>query len=197
MAADAEIVVGGGNASAQVDFRIIIPEILIFGVGDLGATVTEVTWTTAPTAGPWTTTPDGTGGSAFANPLGGTTPTASFTNGGTCSYAGETCAVSGDTASIPVFLFSNSGRDVEITAATPDFTGTAPNTDTIVTTDITTAEDNSNLINPGLNGTETVAAAAAVINRVDRWTFQYVPSTTTSVTADTYSTSAEYTVSSP
>ncbi len=206
--ADADIAVQAAGvtatAEASVDFCVIIPEILIFGVGETGDTISKIEWDVSPSGVLADTNNQtyGTGGApvAITNPDPfGTTPTTSVTAG----VAGS--STSGAAATLPVFLFSNTGGDVTITSTVVggNAGASALEHDTIVTATIPTSEivatDGGSIAHPTADfTTDTVITGGAVINLTDTWTYTYtrVAGSTTPV-AGTYEARVTYVASQP
>ncbi|MFV0477888.1 MAG: hypothetical protein ACK5ME_08645 [Parahaliea sp.] len=187
--ADADIAVQPAGtateATTHVDLRVIVPELLIFGVGPVGDTISQITWTVGNAAGATTGNNQTYSGAAgpFTLPAPFTTAaTAAITNGGTGS------SVAGATANLPVFLFSNNGSDVTITstvaggtgAGTPDaLDASGTSTATIPIADFTVSET-GNIVQPDIAGgssqTADTAATSGIVNEGGTWTYSYTPS---------------------
>lgn len=202
--ADADIAVQPAGtateATTNVDICVIVPEILIFGVGENSDVISKVLWTF--------NSADGTavgnnqtyaGGAApFTDPAPlGATPVASVTTGAAGS------SVVGRTATLPVYLFSNNGTDVSITSAVSGGTGagtanaldhsTLTNTIPITEFAFTEAGD---ITHPGPGSTEDTAVDAnGIVNVADTWTYEYEP--TSIPAAGTYEARITYTAAQP
>lgn len=205
--ADADISVQpSGNpmqATANVDLSVVVPQLLIFGVGAVGTTIADVQWTIDNAAGAGIG--DDQTYSGAAAPFTAPAPyaagaTAAVTNGGTGA------SVSGNQADLPVFLFSNSGSDVTITIGVeggPAGGGTVNALDhdsvpatTIPISDFTSGGGGS-INHPALADGTSVATAhsGGIVNAADTWTYAYTPSTVPA--AGTYEARVTYVASTP
>ena len=206
--ADADIAVqaagtGGAEATANVDLRVVVPEILIFGVGAVGDTIAQVQWTIDNAAGVGTgdnQTYSGTPGPFVSPAPFDSAATAAVTNGGTGSSA------TNNQASLPVFLFSNNGQDVTINTtvaggAAGAGTADALDNQTVAGTSIPIAQflggDGGVITQPALNsaGSATASPTAGIVNLSDTWTYEYTPASIP--TAGTYAARVTYVVSTP
>lgn len=201
--ADADISVqlpgNAAEATANVDIRVVVPEILIFGVGDVGNTVALLEWTAGSSQLP--VVPAGsnnvtyTGAAApFAAPAPfATVPTVAISNDG------GTGSVATNVATLPVFLFSNNGTAVTIT--TDSVGGGSDELDdgagnTIPISDFTGGQVGSILHPPLETGMSAdTAATAGIVNLAGSWTYTYTP--TVSPTAGSYNARITYIASQP
>ena len=117
--ADADIAVQPSGtalaATANVDISVVVPQVLIFGVGAVGDSIAQLQWTVNDAAGVSAGNNQSYSGAAapFTSPapLSNSATAAIVANGGTGASAAT------NQASLPVFLFSNSGGDVTITTS--------------------------------------------------------------------------------
>lgn len=207
--ADADIAIGTGSLSttANVDFCVIVPQVLIFGVGPVGDTIAKIEWTlSVDSANPATAfagaTYNGTSTPEFTDPLPfSTTPSTMITDGGNGS------SVNGATATLPVYIFSNAG-DVNITSVaagsdgtgTVDFLDNSTSSTTVPMSEIAVAASAGSPAHPGATAvtTTTVATTAAtngVVNTDGTWEYTYTPATIPA--AGTYEGRITYTAVSP
>lgn len=201
--ADADIAVQTNGTATQattnVDLCVVVPEILIFGVGAVGTTIAKLKWTaqTATTTVGNDQTYTGAVG-AFTAPAPFTTlPTASIVSGG--GATGSSAAT--NVATLPVFLFSNEGSDVTITtttkgdATTPDALAGA-GTDTIAISEFSSGETGS-IIHPDLTSSSTADTAhtSGIVNLAGSWTYTYAP--TSIPKAGTYEARVTYVAAQP
>lgn len=204
--ADADISVQpvgtAAEATANVDICVVIPEILIFGVGPVGDTVSKIKWTVGSadgyTDGNNQTYTDGLPAFTAPAPF-GTTPVADITDGG----AGSSAA--GAVATLPVFLFSNDGTDVTISSTVSGGNGGGGTADvlqstagdTIPISDFTSG--GASILHPAFEsgGTQTAdtPATAGVVNLNDTWTYEYSP--TAIPVAGTYEARITYVAAQP
>lgn len=205
--ADADIAVQPAGtamaATANVDLSVVVPQILVFGVGAAGDDIASLQWTV-----------DNAGGAAPGNnqsyagpvpftappPAGSSATAAVLANGGIGSGA------SGNEATLPVFLFSNSDSDVSIsTTVSGGSTGggsvNALDNDTVTGATIPISDflagDGGQITQPPLDGTgaATTSPVGGVVNLTDTWTYTFSP--TTSPAAGTYRARVTYAVSTP
>jgi len=206
--ADADIAVQPSGtaleATTNVDLCVVVPRVLIFGVGDVADDVAKLRWTIDNAAG----VAVGNNQSYSGTP-GTFTPPAPFNTAAVAEVVSGGGAGSGATANVaelPVFLFSNSGADVEITTtvsggATGGGTVDALDHDTVAATTIPiasfTAGDGGVIAQPALanNQVATTAHTAGIVNLADTWTYEYTPATIP--TAGTYEARVTYVAATP
>lgn len=205
--ADADISVQAagtaGSATANVDIRVVVPDILIFGVGASGNNVAKLQWTLNNTAGAATgNNQTYTGASApFASP-------SPFTGAATASVVsdgGAGSSAAGNQANLPVFLFSNNGSDVTITTtvsggATGGGTADALDHQTLSNTipiSSFTSGDGGSISHPTLstNATADTTHTSGIVNLADTWTYQYTPASIP--LAGTYEARVSYVAAQP
>lgn len=205
--ADADISVqpfgGTTEATANVDICIVVPEILIFGVGETGDTISKIRWEIATASGATTgnnQTYAGAAGAFTAPDPFSTAVTSTVPVGG-----GAAGTVSGGpTVTLPVFLFSNGG-DVTITATVgggnigggaADVLESAAGNTPIPIAEIVSGQA-GNIIHPALaTGTAaTTVATDGVVNLDDEWTYTYTPVTIPA--AGTYEARITYVATQP
>ena len=188
--ADADIAnqTGGAATSAitHVDLCVVVPEILIFGVGATGDGIAKLQWTSlsgAPVADTNDQTYAGSAG-AFASPNPfGTDPTASITSNG----GGGTVAT--NIATLPVFLFSNNATDINLVASVSggtagggvanvlELNGAVGTTIPIADFTIGQAAGTGPVITqPALTGAAQNIVNAGIFNSSGDWTYEYNPS---------------------
>ena len=193
------------SATTNVDLRVVIPEILIFGLGPVGTTVSQVTWTVnaAATASTGNNQTYSGASAPFTAPAPyNTAATAAIVNGGTGASAAT------NTATLPVFLFSNNGSDVTITASVSGGVGGGGTADelthptlsnTIPISDFTAGQTGSILhpdISQGTGETADTAETDGIVNLAGSWTYAYTPSTPLAP-AGTYSGRVTYVAAQP
>lgn len=206
--ADADIAVQpvgtATEATTNVDICVIVPEILIFGVGDVGDAIAKLSWTVASADGA------GVGNNqTYSGARGAFTAPAPFDTAVTAavvSDGGPGSSATLATANLPVFLFSNNGTDVTITSSTsggPTGGGTADALDnadvagqTIPIADFTQA-DGGSISHPPLatGSTADTAHTGGIVNLADTWSYTYAPSTIP--VAGTYEARITYTAAQP
>jgi len=191
--ADADIAVQPSGtaleATTNVDLCVVVPRVLIFGVGDVADDVAKLRWTIDNAAG----VAVGNNQSYSGTP-GTFTPPAPFNTAAVAEVVSGGGAGSGATANVaelPVFLFSNSGADVEITTTV---SGGATGGGTIASF---TAGDGGVIAQPALanNQVATTAHTAGIVNLADTWTYEYTPATIP--TAGTYEARVTYVAATP
>jgi hypothetical protein len=206
--ADADIAVQPSGtaleATANVDISVVVPQVLIFGVGAVGDSIAQLQWTVDNAAGVGVGDNQSYSGATapFTSPapLSNTATAAIVANGGTGASAAT------NQANLPVFLFSNSGGNVTITtlvAGGATGTGTTDALDhqttaaTIPISDFT-GDDGGVINQPTLsNGStaDTLANGAGIVNLADTWSYSYTPSTAPS--AGTYEARITYVAATP
>ncbi|MEM6708842.1 MAG: hypothetical protein AAF648_08665 [Pseudomonadota bacterium] len=206
--ADADIAVQpagtGLAATANVDLRVVVPEILIFGVGAVGDAIAELQWTldnaAAVAAGNNQTYSGASAPFTAPAPLANTATAAVVANGGTGATA------LGNQAELPVFLFSNAGTDVTITTtvgggATGAGTVDALDNSTVAGATIPIASftggDGGGILQPALSSTASAATAnvGGIVNLTDTWTYSYSPASIPP--AGTYQARVTYVAATP
>ena len=204
--ADADIAVqtsGTLQTTVNVDLSVEVPQILIFGVGATGTTVAALEWTVDNAAGAPignnTTYTGGVGPFTAPAPLSTTADAAVASGGGTGASA------TGNQATLPVFLFSNSGDDITITTSVAGgatgggTTNALDHTTDAVTIPISdfTGGDGGNISQPTLTNaaSSTITAGGSVVNLNDAWTYSYTPSSTP--TSGTYEARVTYVAAIP
>jgi hypothetical protein len=204
--ADADISVqtsGASEATANVDISVVVPQVLIFGVGAVGDDIAQLQWTVDNAAGVGVGDNQSYSGAPapFTSPapLSNTATAAVVANGGTGASA------AGNQADLPVFLFSNSGSDVTITTyveggatggGTTDALDHQTTAATIPISDFT-GGDGGVINQPTLSNTssDTTAHTGGIVNLADTWTYSYTPSTAPS--AGTYEARITYVAATP
>ena len=191
------------QATANVDLCVEVPQLLIFGVGATGDNVAKLKWTMDNAAGV------GTGNnqtySGAVGPFTSPAPMATSATASVESNGGTGASAATNQATLPVFLFSNSGSDVTITTSVSGGAtggGTADALDhqttaaTIPISDFT-AGDGGTISQPTLSSTSTstVTAGGAIVNLADSWTYSYSP--TVVPTAGTYEARVTYVAATP
>jgi len=191
------------EATANVDLSVVVPQILIFGVGANGDSIAQLQWTIDNAAGAAVGNNQSYAGAAapFAAPAPfSTTATAAVVaNGGAGSSA------TGNQADLPVYVFSNSGSDVTITTAvsggaTGGGTVDALDHQTLALTipiSSFTGGDGGVISHPALTSTSSAVTAhtAGVVNLADTWTYSYTPASVPA--AGTYEARVSYVASTP
>lgn len=155
------------QATANVDLVVNVPDILTFGVGDVGAAVAELTWNTVGGVGNGNDqTYNATGAPASSEQV-------SISNGG----VGSTAVT--NVATLPVFLYSNKGTNVTIAAAVLGADGTSDAldhttlTDTIPMTDFALGQTGANITHPTSASSTVVSPVSGIVDLTDAWTYEY------------------------
>jgi hypothetical protein len=181
--ADADIALQTGGvateATAHVDISVVVPEILIFGVGETGDPVTKLKWTSAISAAAAQVDVNNQTFSGQASDF-ISEPVVTIENGGTGS------STANNVATLPVFLFSNSGNDVTISfsmAGGATGGGTAnvlesASGGTIPVTDFSVASGAGAILHPAGSGVASASANQGVISATDTWSYTYTPTVT-------------------
>jgi len=192
------------EATANVDLSVVVPQLLIFGVGAVGTSIAQLQWTVDNAASAAIGNNQDYSGAAapFTSPAPfSTTATAAVVaNGGAGSSA------TGNQADLPVFLFSNSGSDVTITTAvsggaTGGGTVDALDHQTLPATTIPissfTGGDLGVISHPALSTTSSAITAhtGGIVNLADTWTYSYTPASVPA--AGTYEARVSYVASTP
>lgn len=207
--ADADIAVQPSGtateATANVDICVVVPEILIFGVGAIGTSIAKVIWTYAPASGT-----SGQNNVSYTDGLPPFTAPAPFTSALISSLTNGGTGATGTgltTATLPVYLFSNNGTDVTITV--DDISGgtggggTADALDpvtngagTIPISDFASG-DGGSISHPSLTtgSTADTSETNGIVNLADTWTYAYTPGATP--VAGTYDARITYIAAQP
>jgi len=192
------------EATTNVDLCVVVPRVLIFGVGAVADDVAKLRWTIDNAAGVAVGNNQSYSGApgTFAPPAPlGATAIAEVVSGGPDVNTAD------NIAELPVFLFSNSGADVVITTTVSGGTagsGTvdALDHDTLPATTIPitlfTAGDGGVITQPTLanNQVATTAHAAGIVNLADVWTYEYNPAATPPA-GGTYEARVTYVAATP
>jgi hypothetical protein len=169
--AESTLTAGAGDASARLNFSVVIPRILFLGVGTMTTTPARATNATVDTVAFTYTNPALVGTGAAPN---------TTTNG-----------------TVAVSLFGNNGQ-VTLSVTNPaNLLGSAGNTVTIPFTSITAATSAATLPVPAFGGTsvQPTLSGGRITNRTANWTYTYA--NTVSAPADTYSGQVTYTAAMP
>jgi hypothetical protein len=167
-AAESDLTVGAGSASADLTLRVIIPRVLYLAVGTGNATLADNA-TVDEVEFDYSTNPQDVGTGAAAG------------------------AITGNV--VPVRVFGNNGQ-IQIAASNGSLTDTGSG-DTIALSEITaTSSDAANLPSPAAGASVNVAVSAGrVTNRTANWTYAYANNT--SAAAGTYEGTITYTATMP
>lgn len=198
--ADADISVttsGSSSATANVDISVVVPQVLVFGVGAFGTDIASLQWTL----------PDNAGNNPFPGAFPPSTAAAFGDADATVLANGDagalTASATDNTATLPVYMFSNSGVDVNIAysaagtggASTANALTSATNSSSIPMSDFTLT-DAGNIAHPNpSSASTTVTAGGAVISTTDAWTYSFAPSAT--YLSGTYEGRITYVASTP
>lgn len=165
--AESDLTIGSGTASADLDFRVIIPRVLYLAVGTGNATLADNA-TEDLVAFDFSGNPEAVGTGAAANTITGN--------------------------AVPVRVFGNNGQ-IQIAASNGNLTDGGGNT--IPLSQITaTSSDAANFDVPAPGGTANpVLSAGRVTNRTATWTYSYTNSAAAG--AGTYDGTITYTASMP
>jgi hypothetical protein len=169
--AESTLISGTGNASARLNFSVVIPRVLFLGVGTMTTTPARATNTAIDTVSFTYTNPALVGT--------GAAPTTT-TNG-----------------SLPVAVFGNNGQ-VTLSVVNPvNLVGSTGNTVVIPFTSIGAASDQATLPVPAFGGAAVLPTlnGGRITNRTANWTFTYA--NTVSAPADTYTGQVTYTAAMP
>lgn len=191
------------EATTNVDLCVVVPRVLIFGVGAVADDVAKLRWTIDNAAGVAVGNNQSYAGAVgpFAAPAPlGTPAIAEVVSGG------PDVNLTDNIAELPVFLFSNSGADVEITTTISGGTtggGTVDALDhsTLAATTIPitsfTAGDGGLITQPALANAQvaTTAHTAGIVNLADIWTYEYTPASIP--TSGTYEARVTYVAATP
>lgn len=192
------------EATANVDLCVVVPQILVFGVGAGTDDVAKLRWTIDNAAG--VATGNNQSYSGAAAPFTAPAPFSAAATAEVVANGGALASEAGNQANLPVFLFSNSGADVTITTAisggaTGGGTVDALDHQSIAGTNIPissfTAADGGSIIHPALTNASSAATAhtSGIVNLADTWTYSYTPATIP--TAGTYEARVTYVASTP
>lgn len=175
------------DVTADVNLRVIVPQILAMRVGDFGSTVNNIEWTFAESTGTHSVT---TSNADWAGPS-----PLTFTQDITLDDSTD-----GTDGDLLFYVFGNNG---DITIESSSSTGgatlddvTAGSSRTIPLTDITVTDSNSTHPSALHSGSATITAnAAGVATDSDTWTYDYSPTATPG--SGDYQTTITYTASMP
>lgn len=192
------------EATTNVDLCVVVPRVLIFGVGAVADDVAKLRWTLDNAAGVLVGN-----NQSYAGAPGAFTAPAPLATGAVAEVVsgGPDVNTTDNIAELPVFLFSNSGADVEITTTVnggPAGAGTvdALDHDTLGSTTIPitlfTAGDGGVISQPTLanNQVATTAHTAGIVNLADIWTYEYNPAATPPA-GGTYEARVTYVAATP
>jgi hypothetical protein len=169
--AESTLVNGAGNASARVNFSVVISRVLFLGVGTMTTTPARATNASIDAVTFTYTNPTNVGTGAAPD---------TTTNG-----------------TLAVALFGNNGQ-VTLSVTNPtNLVGAVGNTDVIPFTSIGVASDAATLPAPSFGGAAVLPTlnSGRITNRTANWTFTY--GNTASVRPDTYTGQATYTAAMP
>lgn len=193
------------QATANVDFCIVVPEVLIFGIGEAGDDISKICWNCGVDGFGAGSTLNTGNNQSYDSTLPPFTDPAPFASADVASVENGAVDEGGAVASVPVYLFYNGGQDVTITVTTKgkDGTGTQDQldhqttTDTIAVTEITPAIKSGDIPIPAAltTGTSSTYTNAGVINAKGEWQYTYAPATIP--VAGTYEARATYVASAP
>ncbi|MEM1434957.1 MAG: hypothetical protein AAGG11_12930 [Pseudomonadota bacterium] len=206
--ADADIAVQPAGtalqATANVDLSVVVPQILVFGVGASGDDIASVQWTVDNAAG--VAAGNNQSYSGTAAPFTAPAPLSTAATAAVVANGGTGASAAGDQADLPVFLFSNSGSDVTITTsvsggATGGGSINALDHESIAgaTIPITsfTGGDGGVITQPTLSDSASAATAhsSGIVNLSDTWTYSFTPASIPA--AGTYEARVTYVASTP
>lgn len=204
--ADADISVQpvgiANEATANVDLVVVVPKILIFGVGAVGTPVAKLTWSNTVSG-----VASGTDNATYSGTIPSlttaqqtslyTTPVNVVLSDGTGTGTAAT-----NTATLPVYIFSNSGSDVTITETITGDSGTVDALDdsgagsgTIPISEFTFANGVGSITNPHATGSGVTTHTSGIVNLAGTWTYQYVPASVP--VAGTYEARITYVAATP
>lgn len=178
--------------TADVNFRITVPKIMILRVGDWGATENEVAWIYKfGLAG--TDTQNGDGLEDHWNKTGSLSNQDANT---------DTDAADTTDGTLKVMAFANLGTDVTLKATSTDFvsttgaTGNQPHLSEIV------VDGASNIGHPvledsGDSAAVTLTATDGVVRLTDDWKYTYKPDPSKPPVAGIYTANVKYTMAAP
>lgn len=171
------------EATTNVDLCVVVPQILIFGVGENADLVAKLTWTHTNAAAGGILGNDNETYNGALTPFTAPAPLNATANATITNDGGNGIATA-NVAELPVFLFSNSGEDVTITSTISGGVtggGTVDALDHDTTAGLTIPISNftsgaSTIIpQPALtnNSTAVTAHTAGIVNASDTWSYTY------------------------
>ena len=206
--ADADIAVQPSGtaleATANVDLCVVVPQILVFGVGAGTDDVAKLRWTIDNAAGV------GLGNnqsySGVAAPFTAPAPFSAAATAEVVANGGASSSEAGNQADLPVFLFSNSGADVTITTSVSGGVTGGGTVDALdhqslagrtIPISSFTAGDGGSIAHPALANASSAATAHTdgIVNLADTWTYSYTPASIP--TSGTYEARVTYVASTP
>lgn len=170
---------GGLSAHADLNLRVIVPEIIMLRVGNFGGGVANINTVT------WDATGTSVSDAVTSGPIPPNTTTLPFVRS-------DDNGASDGTVSVQVF-----GNDGSVTLSSADTNVgyLVSGSDSIPLTDFSVATTGT-ISHPPFNGTTvTVPATGRIVNASDTWTYTYTPSSTPP--AGDYNTTVTYTASNP
>lgn len=192
------------SASANVDISVVVPHILIFGVGATGDNVAKIQWTLSNASG--VGLGDEQTYSGAGAPFSGPTPFSAAATAAIISNGGTGATAAANQANLPVFVFSNSGSDVTLTTKVSGGStggGTVDALDHQTTAGASipltsfSGTDGGAIAHPALisGSSSTVAHSSGIVNLSDTWTYSYNPATIPE--AGVYEARISYVASTP
>jgi hypothetical protein len=191
------------EATANVDLSVVVPQLLIFGVGAVGDSVAQLQWTVDNAAG--AAIGDNQSYSGAAAPFTAPAPFSTTATAAVVANGGAGSSATGNQADLPVFLFSNSGSDVTITTAVSGGATGGGTVDALdhqslaITIPISsfTGGDGGVISHPALSTTSSAITAhtGGIVNLADTWTYSYTPASVPA--AGTYEARVSYVASTP
>lgn len=182
------------NVTANVNFQINVPQVMLLRVGSWGATENNVVWNYAFGIGLTNPTNNAAATLAQWNALTATAPAAQIANT-------DDDADSTDDGSLSVAVFSNHG-DVRLTSAiVTDFQAIASGLNKPSLSEISATNKSGNINHAPLNGFSgtsattggvTLTNASGVVRLTDQWQYTYTP--TVNPAAGTYNAEVQYTL---
>ncbi len=208
--ADADIAVQNTTnpleATANVDLCVVVPQILIFGVGQNADVVAKLQWTHNNSGnGGLLGTNNASYTGAALPPFTAPAPLTPLANVTITNDGGNGNATT-NTAELPVFLFSNSGENVTITSTISGGVtggGTVDALDHDTTAGLTipianfTSGSSTVIPQPALlnNSTAVTAHTNGIVNATDTWSYSYTNPAVPA--AGTYEARVTYVASTP
>lgn len=179
------------DVTANVKFKINVPEIIILRVGDWGKTsnTNTVTWDYNFGAGLTSPTANGAATSAHWTAITATAPAAQD-----ASSDDETETDKAGDGALKVAVFSNTG-DVRLKAETvTDFAAVSAgyNKPSLSEISATSSNISHTALNGFAGGTVDLANAAGLVQKTDTWAYKYTP--TVNPAAGTYNAEVKYTL---
>ena len=192
------------EATANVDLCVVVPQILVFGIGAGTDDVAKLRWTIDNAAG--VVAGNNQSYSGAAAPFTAPAPFSVAATAEVVSNGGTASSAAGNQADLPVFLFSNSGADVTITTSvsggvTGGGTLNALDHQSIAGTTIPitsfTSGNAGSIVHPPLSNASSADTVHSdgIINLADTWTYSYTPASIP--TAGTYEARVTYVASTP